>query len=238
MSGHSKWANIKRKKEANDKVKSNIFSKLSRQITVAVIEGGGITDPEANVKLRLAIEKAHASNMPKENIKRAIERGVGPQKDQLKEVVYEGFAPYGVALMIMAHTDNPNRTLSEIKNILNRHDGKLGNVGSVSYLFQKCGQVVFDKFQVSQEKIFEISEKISAFDIEEDEARFYLYIPYENLGKIKEILTNIPYISVEVDFKPQSPMIIDEDEKLEKILQLVETLDDLDDVQKVFTNLK
>ncbi|MGB9883630.1 MAG: YebC/PmpR family DNA-binding transcriptional regulator [Microgenomates group bacterium] len=238
MSGHSKWANIKRKKEANDKVKSNIFSKLSRQITVAVIEGGGITDPEANVKLRLAIEKARASNMPKDNIKRAIERGVGPEKDQLKEVVYEGFAPFGVALMILAHTDNQNRTLSEVKNILNHHEGKLGNVGSVSYLFQKCGQIVFDKSQVSQEKIFEISEKISAFDIEEDETRFYLYIPYENLGKIKDVLKDVQYVGAELDFRPQSPILIEEDEKLEKISQLVEALEELEDVQKVFTNLK
>lgn len=238
MSGHSKWANIKRKKEANDKVKSNIFSKLSRQITVAVIEGGGITDPEANVRLRMAIEKAQSANMPKENIKRAIERGVGPEKDQLKEIVYEGFGPYGVALIILVHTDNQNRTISEVKNILNRYEGKLGNIGSVAYLFQKCGLITFDKLQVNQDKIFEISDKLNAIDIEDDEARFYLYIPYDQLGKIKESLKDVSYLSAEVDFRPQSPIAIEEDEKLEKISQLIEALEELDDVQKVFTNLK
>ncbi len=121
MSGHSKWANIKRKKEANDKIKGNVFAKLSRVITLAVIEGGGIGDPQLNNKLRLAIEKAQASNMPKENIKRAIERGLGPQKDQLKEVIYEGFAPYGVSLLILATTDNPNRTLTELRTKLRKN---------------------------------------------------------------------------------------------------------------------
>lgn len=236
MSGHSKWANIKRKKEANDKVKSNIFSKLSRQITVAVLEGGGITDPENNVKLRLAIEKAHSFNMPKENIKRAIDRAVGPNKTEIKEIIYEGFAPNGVCLMILAHTDNPNRTLSEVRNILERHGGKLGNNGSVSYLFLKCGLITISKSLITQEKILDFAEALEIIDIDEDENNFYIYISYLKLGHVKDILKDYQY-KADIDFKPQSPIIINDDKKLESLSLLIEDLEALDDVQKVFTNL-
>lgn len=237
MSGHSKWSNIKRKKEANDKVKGNVFTKLSRLITVAVLEGGGITEPDNNVKLRLAIEKAHASNMPKENIKRAIEKGTGPDKSQIKEVVYEAFAQDGVCLMILTHTDNHNRTLGEIRNILEKSHAKLGNMGSVSYLFLKCGLIVLDKTIVDQNKILELSGQLEALDIVEDEQKFYVYIPYSNLGHIKGILKDIKYDSAEIDFKPQSPIVIEDDNKLEKLALLIERLEALDDVQKVFANL-
>ncbi len=237
MSGHSKWANIKRKKEANDKVKGNVFSKLSRMITVAVLEGGGVTEPDNNVKLRLAIEKAHASNMPKENIKRAVEKGTGPDKSQIKEIVYEAFVHDGICLMILTHTDNHNRTLNEIRNILERHQGKLGSMGSVSYLFLKCGMIVLDKTIVSQDKILELSDQLEALDIIEDEQKFHVYIPYSKLGHIKEFLKDIKYDSAEIDFKPQSPISIEDDNKLEKLALLIEHLEALDDVQKVFANL-
>src|SRR5690349_17049701 len=118
MSGHSKWSQIKRKKGVKDAQKGKIFSKLARLITLAVLEGGGITDPNANMKLRMAVEKAKKENMPKENMQRAIERGVSPGKDRLIEVFYEGFGPSGIALMIQATTDNTNRTLNEVRTIL------------------------------------------------------------------------------------------------------------------------
>ncbi|PIZ66857.1 YebC/PmpR family DNA-binding transcriptional regulator [Candidatus Roizmanbacteria bacterium CG_4_10_14_0_2_um_filter_36_35] len=237
MSGHSKWSNIKRKKEANDKIRGNIFGKLSHLITLSVVEGGGNTDPDNNVKLRLAIEKAHASNMPKENIKRAIEKGVGPDKNQIKEIIYEGFGPYGVSLIILAATDNQNRTLSEIRNILEKHQGKLGNSGSVSYQFQKCGLIVFDESQVDQDKILMISDQLKAFDIIETEDRYYLYFPYEHLGHIKNFLKDVRYESAEVDFKPQTIMPFTDDEKIKKISELIDLLEASDDIQKVFTNL-
>jgi len=237
MSGHSKWANIKRKKEANDKVKGNIFSKLSRLVTIAVIEGGGITDPDNNLKLRLAIEKAHSFNMPKENIKRAIEKGVGPDKSKMVEIVYEAFGPYGVSLIILAHTDNQNRTLGEVKSVLDRNQGKLGSMGSVSYLFTKCGLIVIDKKEVDQERLFEISEKLEALDVAEDDLKYSIYIPYSKLGHIKEALNNVNYDSAEVDFKPQNPVSIEDDAKLEKISLLIEHLEALEDIQKVFANL-
>lgn len=237
MSGHSKWANIKRKKEVNDKVKGNIFSKLSRLVTIAVIEGGGITDPDNNLKLRLAIEKAHSFNMPKENIKRAIEKGVGPDKSKMVEIVYEAFGPYGVSLIILAHTDNQNRTLGEVKSVLDRNQGKLGSMGSVSYLFTKCGLIVIDKKEVDQERLFEISEKLEALDVAEDDLKYSIYIPYSKLGHIKEALNNVNYDSAEVDFKPQNPVSIEDDAKLEKISLLIEHLEALEDIQKVFANL-
>lgn len=237
MSGHSKWANIKRKKEVNDKVKGNIFSKLSRLVTIAVIEGGGITDPDNNLKLRLAIEKAHSFNMPKENIKRAIEKGVGPDKSKMVEIVYEAFGPYGVSLIILSHTDNQNRTLGEVKSVLDRNQGKLGSMGSVSYLFTKCGLIVIDKKEVDQERLFEISEKLEALDVAEDDLKYSIYIPYSKLGHIKEALNNVNYDSAEVDYKPQNPISIEDDAKLEKISLLIEHLEALEDIQKVFANL-
>lgn len=237
MSGHSKWANIKRKKEVNDKVKGNIFSKLSRLVTIAVIEGGGITDPDNNLKLRLAIEKAHSFNMPKENIKRAIEKGVGPDKSKMVEIVYEAFGPYGVSLIILAHTDNQNRTLGEVKSVLDRNQGKLGSMGSVSYLFTKCGLIVIDKKEIDQDRLFEISEKLEALDVAEDDLKYSIYIPYSKLGHIKEALNNVNYDSAEVDYKPQNPISIEDDAKLEKISLLIEHLEALEDIQKVFANL-
>ncbi|MBI5127015.1 YebC/PmpR family DNA-binding transcriptional regulator [Candidatus Roizmanbacteria bacterium] len=237
MSGHSKWANIKRQKMANDKIKGNVFSKLSRLITMAVVEGGGIVDPENNVKLRLAIEKAHVSNMPKDNIKRAIDKGVGPDQNHIKEIIYEAFVPYGVSMIIHGATDNPNRTMSEIRNIIEKHQGKLGSKGSVAYLFTKCGLITFEKSQIDQDKLLTIGDQLGAFDIADDHEKFYVYFPYEQLGHIKNILKDLKYDSAEIDFKPQTTIPLDDDEKIKKISELVNLLEDLDDVQKVFTNI-
>lgn len=236
MSGHNKWSKIKRGKEAKDKIRGNVFSKLSRLITLAVIEGGGITDPEHNVKLRLVINKARQFNMPKENINRAIERASGSDKSQLKEIIYEGFAPGGVVLIIQTTTDNANRTLSEIRNILDKHQGKLGNQGSVKYLFDHCGLVVFEKNKVNEEQVLAFSEKINAFDIKEDDQTFLVYFPFENLGKVKDCLNGLETTSVEIDYKPKSLVAIKDSQIEEKIEGLIEALENLDDVQKVFTN--
>ena len=236
MSGHSKWANIKRQKQAADLKRGHLFSKLSRAITIAVIEGGRITDPEHNVKLRLAVEKAKTANMPKENIQSAIERGVGKGVDGLKEVIIEAFGPEGFVLLILATTDNTNRTISQVRQILERGGGKLGSVGSVIYQFTRCGLITFSKAKIKEEKIFEIAEKIDAFDIDSDDSFFYVYFPFQNLGKIKEVISGENYESVEVDFKPNSLINITNKETASKILALVEQLENHDDVQKVFSN--
>ena len=237
MSGHNKWSKIKRGKETKDKVRGNIFSKLSRLITLAVIEGGGITEVENNIRLRLAVEKAKQFNMPKENISRAIEHAHGPDKAQLKEIVYEGFAPAGVALIILTTTDNANRTLTEIRNVLERHQGKLGNYGSVSYLFQRCGSIVFGKDKAQEEQVLQFAEKINAIDIQEDELTFSVFFPFENLGKVKDFLGELEEGTAEIDYKPSSLIPISDNQLKEKILGLIKALEELDDVQKVFANI-
>jgi len=236
MSGHSKWANIKRKKGLNDVQKGKVFSKLSRLITLAVIEGGGVTLPENNIKLRLAIDKAKQDNMPKENIKRAIEKGVGPDRTMLREELFEAFGPSGIALVILATSDNPNRTLSEIRNVLERHGGKLGNRGSSTYLFKKCGMVTFLKAKNSSDKIFAFAESIQAFDIDEDGDYLNVYFPFEILGKVKEHLGALESEVSELDYKPNLLITIKSNEESKRILSLLNALEDLDDVQKVFSN--
>lgn len=135
MAGHSKWAQIKRKKGIKDQEKGTVFTKLSKLITLAVSEGASITDPDRNIKLRLALEKAKAANMPKDTIERAIQKGAGPEKDALKEVIYEGFGPEGSGFIVHATTDNSNRTSSEVRYVFDRNGGKLGVPGSLQYMF-------------------------------------------------------------------------------------------------------
>ncbi|MFA6081530.1 MAG: YebC/PmpR family DNA-binding transcriptional regulator [Patescibacteria group bacterium] len=235
MSGHSKWANIKRKKGLNDKIKANVFAKMSHLITIAVIEGGGIIDPDNNVKLRLAIDKAKSANMPKENIKRAIEKGFGPNKIMLKEVLYEGFGPYGIFLLILTTTDSSNRTSSEIRNMLEKNSGKLGTPGSVSYLFKKCAFVSFMKTEVNEEAVFKIGDELQAFDIKDDESHFFVFFPFSNFGLLKAHLNNIKYDLAEIDYLPTTSVMLDQD-KEKKVIDLIEALESLDDVHRVYTN--
>ncbi len=239
MSGHSKWSTIKRKKGLKDAQKGQIFTKLSRLITLAVLEGGGMTDPGINVKLRLAVEKAKSANMPKDTVQRAIEKGHGPDKDSLKEVMYEGFAPDGIALLIQVTTDNNNRTIAEIRGVLDRGGGKLGSQGSVSYLFQKCGVVTFDKSTNSEDAIFEFGDAVQSLDIEEDDSSLTVYFPFENLGKVQELLNGlVPSSPAEVNYRPFTEIKIEDEKKAKRIVDLVGRLEDLDDVQSVFGNFE
>lgn len=236
MSGHSKWSQIKRKKQAKDQARGTVFSKLSRLISIAVAEGGGIADPEHNVKLRLCIEKARQMNMPKDNIKRAIDRGLGPDKNQLKEAVYEAFLPGAVSLIILATTDNPNRTLSEIRNVLDHHGGKLGTQGSVMHFFDKCGLVTIKKDSVLENKAYEFAEKYKAFDIDEDGQLYYLFIPFQLIGHVRGEDEGVAVDSIEVDFKPKMQIEIVDQAQAKKILEAVDALEDLDDVHRVYGN--
>lgn len=236
MSGHSKWSQIKRKKGLKDQEKGRIFSKLARAITIAVLEGGGAIDPEHNIKLRMAIEKAKHENMPKENVKRAIEKGTGPNKESLHEIVYEGFGPHGVMFLIQATTDNSNRTHSEIKNVLERHNGKVGAQGSVSYLFQKCGVISFDKESNKEEDVFSFADKVSALDIEDDGTMFTVYFPFGNLGRVRDFLGDLKSSPAELDYRATSTVKIADKNSAKSILNLVESLEALDDVHKVFSN--
>lgn len=236
MAGHSKWANIKRKKEAQDKIRGNLFSKLSRLITVAVIEGGGVTNPEHNVKLRLVIEKAKEANMPKDKIERAIRRGVGPEKDQIKEIVYEGFAPHNISLIILATTDNPNRTLSEVRNVLDKHGGKIGEKGTASYLFDQLGKVVIEKGSLNEEEVFNLASQIEALDFEVIDNQCFFYIPFNNIGKAKEVFKDFKILDLETIYKPKMPISLAPDQE-KGINLLINEIEALTDVHKVFSNL-
>lgn len=238
MSGHSKWSKIKHTKQAKDVAKSNTFSKLSRLISLAVVEGGGVVDPDHNVKLRLAIEKARHSNLPKENIERAIEKGAGPNQASLKEILYEGFGPGGAALLIVATTGSPNRTSSEIRRTLEMLGGKLGSKGSVSYLFRKCGMVQIGLGEMKEEEAFNLAQKIGAFDIDESNSLFSMYFPFEKIGEIKEHAKDMKLHNLEVVYKPQSILIPASDKVINQLKHLIEALEELDDVHNVFSDMK
>jgi YebC/PmpR family DNA-binding regulatory protein len=239
MSGHSKWANIKNKKAANDKAKSAVFGKVSRMITLAVVEGGGLTNPDANFKLRLAIDKAHAANMPKENIQRAIDKGHGADASQLKEVVYEAFGPHGVAYMILCATDNPTRTHNEVKGIIEKRGGKMGNQGSVNYLFQKCAVMQFDLKTASEETIFNFGEALNAYDIDEQEEIMTVYFPFEHFGKAKAALgTTLHPQRFDVEYRSLSPIQVPSESEAKHVIELAEAIEELADVHTVFSNLE
>lgn len=238
MSGHSKWANIKRKKEANDKVKGALFAKLSRVITLAVVEGGGVTNPDANFKLRLAVDKARAANMPKDNISRAIEKGHGPDAAALKEIVYEAFGPHGVALMIQCTTDNSTRTHNAIRSMLENRGGKLGSQGSVAYLFQKCSVVQFDLTTSPENDVFAFADAMHAFDIEEGNGTATVYFAFEQFGKAREHLGALVPTLSEIEYRPLSRVGVQSEEDARKVLDIVEALESLDDVHTVYTNLE
>lgn len=234
MAGHSKWSKVKHQKAVTDVQKGAAFAKLSKLITLAVIEGGGHPDPEHNVKLRLAVDKAKQGNMPKENIQRAIEKAQGLSKDQIKEVHYEAFGPAGAALLIIATTDNSNRTTSEIKSALDRNGGKLGAQGSVSYLFQHCGLIHLDAAN-NEEVVFAFAERLDALDIDKDDSGFYVCIPFQNTGKVKEQEGTLKLLSQEIVYRPVTTIVINTND-YQALTALMNVLEEREDVQNVYTN--
>jgi len=239
MSGHSKWANIKNKKAVNDKMKAVIFAKLNRIITLSVIEGGGITNPDANFKLRLAIEKARAANMPKDTIQRAIEKGHGPDSSRLKEVIYEAFGPHGIAYMIQCATDNPTRTHNEVRGVVEKRGGKMGNQGSVGYLFQKCAVMQFDLAKSSENIIFDFAQALCAYDIDEEKDTITVYFPFDQFGKAKEALGSSLHPTLfDVEFRPLSPIAVSSEIEAKHIIELAEAIEEIGDVHAVFSNLE
>lgn len=238
MSGHSKWSTIKRQKGAADIKRGNLFTKLSNAITVAIRQGGGTVDPESNFKLRLAIDRARASNMPKENIQRAIDRAKGGAGFDVEELLYEGFGPGGVALMVETVTDNKQRTVSEVKNVLDKNGGVLANQGSVSYLFKKKGVVVVNKNGMSSDELLSKGIDANVEDMEEDPDRAIYYIDPQVFSNSKKSLEEqgLSIISAEIIYEPVS--FAEQSQGVQdKTLSLIEKLEELDDVQKVYTNL-
>lgn len=235
MSGHSKWSQIKRQKGIADQKRGLVFSKLSRNITLAVIAGGGITNPENNFRLRLAIDRARIENMPKVNIERAIEKGNKNEGGGVKEVVYEGFGPSGVTLVITAATDNPNRTYNSIKTVLEKQHAKMGNPNSVLHMYDKCGIVVFEKKENDEGQIFRFVDEIAAYDIEETDDVYIVYVPFEQFGHIAEHLGGLCAKTTDLFYRPQMVFGISSGEA-DKLNALIDMIESLDDVDKVYSN--
>lgn len=237
MSGHSKWAQIKRQKGVNDQKRGLAFTKLGKAITIAVKQGGGIGDPDQNFKLRLAVDAARAENMPKENIERAIARASGKDASSMDEIMYEGFGPHGVSIIVEAATDNKNRTTSEVKSTFDKNGGNMGQPGSVSYNFKQVGQIIITKNGKTLDDIFLLAAEAGAEDVEEVEGEVFVYTTPSSLFKVREAL-HTAGLSVglsELIWKPITLIEIEQSEA-EKVMNVLEKLEDLEDVHKVYSN--
>jgi len=237
MSGHSKWSTIKRKKGKTDAARGKVFTKLIREITMAARTGGG--DPEANASLRTAIATAKAANMPASNIDRAIKKGAGGQDGvNLEEIMYEGYAPGGVAVLVKTLSDNRNRITSEIRHIFTKYGGSLAEVGAVAYLFEQKGLITVDKNAVAEDKLFELALEAGAEDVSEEAGDAYEIVSTpRGFQAVSDALAKaeIPVLSAEVTQLPATLIPLDED-MARRILKLIDMLEDLDDVQKVYAN--
>jgi len=236
MSGHSKWSTIKRKKGAADAKRGKVFSKVIKEITVAARTGGG--DPEGNPRLRAAIALAKSENMPKDNIERAIKKGTGEiEGGSLEEIVYEGYGPAGVAVLVNILTDNKNRTSGEIRHIFSKHNGNLGETGCVSWLFDKKGLIVFEKSQVDEEKLFEAALEAGADDVKEETTTFEVIVDPKNFEAVRGSLEqkNFKYLLAEITLVPKNTVKL-EGKEAEQMIKLMDALEDSDDVQKTYAN--
>ncbi|MCX7996608.1 MAG: YebC/PmpR family DNA-binding transcriptional regulator [Patescibacteria group bacterium] len=233
MAGHSKWANIKRKKGLNDAARASLFTKLSRAITMAVQRGGG-ANPEFNPMLRIAIERARSENMPKENIRRAIEKGSGSDATVISSIVYEAFGPSGTLMLIKVATDNPNRTYADVRLILDRNGGKLAVPGAVSHQFRHMALVVVDlpeQTEQSEDSILELLERTGAEEYEQDDSSISLYFPFERMGTI---MKEYP---VEETYRPHLSIVLPDSAAEQELARVIERLEEHEDVQAVFTNV-
>jgi len=238
MSGHSKWSKVKHQKGVTDAIKGKIFTKMANAIAISVRESGN-ADPETNFKLRLAIEKARSMNMPKSNIDRAIARGSGEDDGaRFETVVYEAFAPEGVGMIVEAATDNKQRTVSILKNTLDRHGGTLAAQGAVSHLFRYVGFIEVDKSGKSFDSLMDIALNVGAEDIQDAGTSVDIYTKPTDLHKVKESLVKegITVTDAELIYQPIAWMSITDPNKVSRLQNLLETIEDLDDVQKVFAN--
>lgn len=238
MSGHSHWATIRRKKGAADAKRGQVFTRLAREIVLAAREGGG--DPDTNVGLALAIEKARAQNMPKDNIERAIKRGTGESKEggTLEQVFYEGYGPHGVALMVEVVTDNRNRAVSDVRHTLTRHGGNMAEAGSVSWQFNRIVAFSFALGNLDQDKIFELAVEAGAEDVSFDD-EVEITGPIESFKSISESLRAAKIHPDEAGMRmvPANDIELSDEDTLQ-VLKLVESLEELDDVQNVYHNMK
>jgi YebC/PmpR family DNA-binding regulatory protein len=237
VSGHSKWSSIKHKKGAADAKRGQLFTKLSRAIIVAAREGG--PDPAANLSLQNAIEKARSYSMPKDNIERAIARGSGQDADAsaFETIVYEGYAPGGVALIVEALTDNRNRTASDVRHLFSKHDGNLGEAGSVSWMFERRGVVVVDGAADEDELLLAAAEG-GADDVERDGSSWQVVSAPESLSEVRRTVEAAGFSveAAELTMVPKTTIGVADEAQAKKILRLIDGLEENDDVQEVYAN--
>ena len=234
MAGHSKWANIKHRKARQDASRGKVWTKVIREITVAAKDG---PDPNDNPRLRLALEKANAANMPKDTIKRAIDKGSGTgEAGELEEIIFEGYGPGGVAILVETMTDNRNRTVSDVRHAFSKFGGNLGTDGSVSYLFKKLGVIHINK-DYSEEMLMENVIESGAQDFSEEDDFFEVTTDQNQFNKVIDFFkeNDIQYLNAELTLRADTLVDLDQDMS-EKVLNIMEFMDDLDDVQEVHTN--
>jgi YebC/PmpR family DNA-binding regulatory protein len=239
MSGHSKWSKVKRFKGAIDAKRGKIFSKLSKEISIAAKTGGG--DPNGNPRLRSAVQAARAQSMPNDNIERAIKRGTGEGNEaaHFDEIVYEGYAPGGVAVIVEAATDNKNRTAAEIRSIFAKNNGNLGSSGSVSYMFHKKGQINVLRDSIDEERIFELALNAGAEELTTEEDQYLITTSHDQLDAVAEALkqAGVTTDGQKFTFIPDTTVPVADDTVARQVLRLCDELEDDDDVQNVYSNL-
>jgi len=245
MSGHSKWSTIKRKKGANDAARGKVFTRLAREIQIAARSGA---DPMGNVTLRLAVERARAENMPKDNIDRAIRRGAGLEKDaaEIESIAYEGYGPNGVALIVQCLTDNRNRTISDVRRCFTRANGNLGEPGSVAWQFTETGYLLYNLFsedgepkEIDTEELFMAALEAGAIDVVTGDDAVEVYTERNEFAQVLQALADAGYEADESNLilKPNTTLTLDGDAAV-TVLNLIESLEELDDVSNVYHNLE
>ena len=238
MAGHSKWANIKHRKEAQDNKKGKIFTKIARELTVAAKIGGG--DPASNSRLRLALDKARASNMPKDNVERAVKKGTGEGNDQIfEDITYEGYAPGGVGILVKTLTDNRNRTIMEVRTVITKRGGSMAEAGSVAWQFENKGIIEVPVTACSEDDIMNYVLEAGAEDVVTDGDIYSITTEPAEFENVKKHLeeNNIQIDFAELSMKPKTTIDM-EGEAAKKLIALIEALEDLDDVQEVYGNYK
>ncbi len=239
MSGHSKWSKVKRFKGAIDAKRGKIFSKLSKEISIAAKTGGG--DPNGNPRMRSAIQTARAQSMPNDNIERAIKRGTGEGNEatHFDEIVYEGYGPGGVAVIVEAATDNKNRTAAEIRSIFTKNNGNLGSSGSVSYMFHKKGQIIVQRDSIDEERIFELALNAGAEELTTEEDQYLITTSHDQLYAVAEALkqAGVKTDGQKFTFIPDTTVPVADETVARQVLRLCDDLEDDDDVQNVYSNL-
>jgi YebC/PmpR family DNA-binding regulatory protein len=237
MSGHSKWSTIKHKKAAADAKRGKLFTQLTKELTIAAREGG---DPDFNARLRLAIDKAKENNMPKENIERAIKRGTGELEGQeLQELVYEGYAPHGVGVLIEVVTDNRNRAVAELRHALTRNAGSMAEAGAVAWQFERKGYLTLKKAVKDEDEFFLIAADAGADDVHFDDGEVEIYTELEAFAGVRDTLEEIGYQldDARMIYMPKNPVTLNQVQAVQ-VLKVLDQLEELDDVQNVYSALE